>query len=221
MNQEQEMDRNWIDKRQTALFEEAKIAAIKGDLPGLSKANQKLVSFQALLQQLNAIRPDSSGVQPTSQPVSNDTLEAVKPAPQKIGESDKERGQRIRDEWVFMHMAATLTPIRGQLYRMANGETLGIAYGQEQQDKPGRWFVGLPIGKFSCAMLLCQPLTGDLFWINLSKEFLAKYSSQFSKSKIGQVKFSLFKRNGIYYLQVPTFGRVPMTENLNKLPHLN
>ncbi len=207
---------DWTQKRKDELFDEARNAADRRDLPRLSNAHQKLTSFYALLKQLEAIQPESLSGNPPTNPILNEILPVPVP---RIGESDKERGERVRTEWVSANLPSALTPVRGALYKKNNGDIVGIAYGEEKKNREDRWFLGLPADRFHCAVLLCRVLTGNLFWVTLPSDFISKYKSQFSRSKASpQVKFSLFKKAQNYCLRVPGIGPVLVTEYINKLP---
>jgi len=216
MNEQGPQNDAWMQKRKNELFDEARNAADRRDLPSLANAHQKLTSFYALLKQLEAIQPESLSGNSASNPTPKEILPVET---QRIGESDKERGERIRTEWVSTHPCG-LTPIRGALFRKANGDKLGIAYGDEKKGRENRWFLGLPWpNKFECAVLLCRTLDGNIFWVTLPKDFIANHKDHFSKSEVGpQVKFSLLKQGQNYYLRVPGSGNVPVTEYLNTIP---
>lgn len=214
-NEELSSNDHWMQKRKNELFDEARNAAARRDLPSLSNAHEKLVSFYTLLKQLEAIQPESSSIKLSSNPA---PAENTVIAPPKSAESDKERGERVRTKWISMNLYSALTPIRGSLYRKTNGDKLGIAYGEEKSGREDRWFLGLPAGKFDSAVLLCQPLTRNLFWVTLPKEFIAKHNPHLSRSRTGQVKFLVFKRAENYYLRVPRTDPIPVTEYVGKIP---
>ena len=203
-----------IAKLREQLFVEAEVAAEMRDLARLSKAQQNLAKFDALLQQLKAIQPHSAPGEPPASHPSNHHRLVTSPVPM---ESNRARGEHARADWISTNLASALTPLRGALYRKTNDDTLGIAYGEEKKGRQGRWFLGLPAGKFDCAVLLCRPLTGNLFWINLPNDFIAKHNPQLSKSNVGQVKFNVFKHGHDYYLRVPHTGNIPVTDYLNRV----
>jgi len=74
----------------------------------------------------------------------------------------------------------------------------------------------LPSGKFHSAALLCEGSTGGCFAVCLSKDFVSKHRSWFSKSSGGQEQFTVLKLGGKVYIQVPSKGRLDVSEYVDK-----
>jgi len=98
------------------------------------------------------------------------------------------------------------------IYRTQSGKRVGIASATERQ--PRRWFLGLPVGGFDHAVLLCQREKGDLVEVLLPENFFIEYGSSMSQSK-GQVKFNIVQRNSEFLVLVPR------TDGINATPFAN
>ncbi len=98
------------------------------------------------------------------------------------------------------------------IYRTQSGKRVGIASATERQ--PHRWFLGLPVGGFDHAVLLCQREKGDVVEVLLPDKFFIKYGSSMSQSK-GQVKFNIVKRDSEFLVLVPH------TDGVNATPFAN
>jgi hypothetical protein len=130
--------------------------------------------------------------------------------------SAQQRGETVRSNWVNMMLGKAVRHERRSLYQNGRGETLGIAYALEAENRKNRWFLGLPINKFESAILLCESLDGKRDAICLPREFIAKHKEALSKAN-GQVKFNVMTREGEWYIKVPKIVRIKITENVNKL----
>ena len=93
-----------------------------------------------------------------------------------------------------------LRQMKGTIYETQSGQRIGIAVATER--KPDRWFLGLPLGGFDHAILLCERETGDTvdFW--LSKNFFDDYGNNMSHSG-DQMKFNIARRGSGYVILVP------------------
>ena len=94
------------------------------------------------------------------------------------------------------------------IYRTQSGKRVGIASATERQ--PHRWFLGLPVGGFDHAVLLCQRENGDLVEVSLPEKFFVKYGNSMSQSK-GQVKFNIVQRDSELLVLVPHTNGVNAT----------
>lgn len=111
-------------------------------------------------------------------------------------------GKTIRMD--FLHKTSEegiyLENIRGSIYQAQSGRKVGIAVATER--KPDRWFLGLPIGGFDHAVLLCKPENRDTIEICLPKSFFDEHGEKMSRSG-GQIKFNIAKRGNVYSILVP------------------
>lgn len=124
----------------------------------------------------------------------------------------RELGKKLRE--VFLSKlegeGIHLQLIKGTtIYRTQSGKRVGIASATERQ--PRRWFLGLPVGGFDHAVLLCQREKGDLVEVLLPEKFFIKYGSSMSQSK-GQVKFNIVQRGS------EVLVLVPYTDGVNATP---
>ncbi|MBW1984705.1 MAG: hypothetical protein JRI53_08290 [Deltaproteobacteria bacterium] len=123
----------------------------------------------------------------------------------------REIGKKLRE--VFLSKlegeGIHLQLIKGTtIYRTQSGKRVGIASATERQ--PHRWFLGLPVGGFDHAVLLCQREKGDLVEVSLPENFFMKYGSSMSQSK-GQVKFNIVQRGSEVLVLVPNTDGVNAT----------
>ena len=123
----------------------------------------------------------------------------------------REIGKKLRE--VFLSKlegeGIHLQLIKGTtIYRTQSGKRVGIASATERQ--PHRWFLGLPVGGFDHAVLLCQREKGDLVEVSLPENFFIKYGSSMSQSK-GQVKFNIVQRGSEILVLVPRTDGVNAT----------
>jgi hypothetical protein len=119
------------------------------------------------------------------------------------GKTPREYGREIRE--AFLERLAKggihLQPAKGSsIYSTKSGQRVGIAVATERQ--PDRWFLGLPMGGFDHAVLLCRRDKGDIIEMLLPRTFFEQYGSRMSQSK-GQVKFNIARRGTGYAVQVP------------------
>jgi len=123
----------------------------------------------------------------------------------------REIGKKLRE--VFLSKlegeGIHLQLIKGTtIYRTQSGKRVGIASATERQ--PHRWLLGLPVGGFDHAVLLCQREKGDVVEVLLPEKFFMKYGSSMSQSK-GQVKFNIVQRGSEVLVLVPRTDGVNAT----------
>ena len=111
-----------------------------------------------------------------------------------------------------------LVPKKGTLYENSRQEVVGIAFATER--KENAWFLGLPIRGLEHAVLICKPEEGPTFCVCLPSRFVQKYRSSLSKSK-GQVVFNVRREDGRHSLLIPSAGRVPIDEYIDRPEHIN
>lgn len=117
--------------------------------------------------------------------------------------SSRKLGETIRNEFLRKREVEGihLQLMKGKtIFRTKSGKRVGIAVATERQ--PNRWFLGLPVGGFDHAVLLCQRESGDVIEIPLPEKFFAKYGNEMSQSK-GQLKFNVVNRGSGQLVQVP------------------
>jgi|GEM_PF-958478 len=117
--------------------------------------------------------------------------------------SSRELGAKIRNEFLkkLERKGFNLQLIKGKtIYRTKSGKRVGIAVATERQ--PNRWFLGLPIGGFDHAVLLCQRENKEIIEVLLPEKFFMKYGQAMSQSK-GQLKFNIVHRGNGLLVQVP------------------
>lgn len=198
---------------ETAVLQEIEKAAKKKDPDTVVSNARRLEKIRELIAQQEAIHRAVRSLEPQSavqeKPITaeqNMTAE-LSSRENEAGLSSKERGRRRRLEFirVMARKGVLLEAIRGATFMAPSGLRTGIAFAREVQKD--RWFLGLPEGGFEHAVLLCETQGGRLIHFSLPKEFIARHEPSLSR-KNGQVKFSLVRRGGEFFLQVPRRGRV-------------
>jgi len=117
--------------------------------------------------------------------------------------TSRELGEQIRNEFLSKREAEGihLQLIKGKtIFSTRSGKRVGLAVATERQ--PNRWFLGLPVGGFDHAVLLCQSENGEVIDIPLPQKFFEKYGREMSESK-GQLKFNVVNRGSRLFVQVP------------------
>jgi hypothetical protein len=130
----------------------------------------------------------------------------------------KARGRECRAAWLAQKAkdGKPLTRVRGALYRDGNGLVVGIPYAMVRKNE---WFLGLPAGQFSEAVLLCESDNDKVQAIHLTQSFIEKYEKRLSvSSQYNQTKFVVQRRAGRYYLVVSGVGDVDLTNYLTGEP---
>ena len=125
--------------------------------------------------------------------------------------SSRELGHKIRKEFLckLEGKSIHLQLIKGKtIYRTKSGKRVGIAVATERQSN--RWFLGLPLGGFDHAVLLCQRENGEVIDVPLPEKFFLKYGQTMSQSK-GQVKFNIVNRGSELLVQVPGTDGIDIT----------
>lgn len=111
-------------------------------------------------------------------------------------------GKTIRSAFLkeLVEKGIHLRQMKGTIYETQSGQRIGIAFATER--KPDRWFLGLPLGGFDHAILLCERETGDTVEFWLSKNFFDDYGNNMSHSG-DQMKFNIARRGSGYVILVP------------------
>lgn len=125
--------------------------------------------------------------------------------------SSRELGKKLRERFLskLEEKGIHLQSMKGKtIYKTKSGKRVGIAVATERQ--PNRWFLGLPVGGFDHAVLLCQREKGDLVEVLLPEKFFVKYDDSLSKYK-DQVKFNIVERGGGVLILVPRIGPINTT----------
>lgn len=133
-------------------------------------------------------------------------LNATRTVP--LGRSRMQRGRALGKEMRGIFAKDhNLTPVRSTIYSTPSHLRVGLAASTEDENRPDRWFLGLPDEELDVAVLLCQATDGQLLDFVLGREPLAAIWA-FSSRSGGQVKFNVSRRNGTYQLQIP--GKAPL-----------
>jgi hypothetical protein len=77
---------------------------------------------------------------------------------------------------------------------------IGITWSEEIE--PGNWFLNLMQGKFREAVLLCQTKPDESVAIVLPRTFIDRYWHNFSRAENGEMKFTIRRERGIFYIQL-------------------
>ncbi len=128
-------------------------------------------------------------------------------------ESGRAYGKKVRN--AFLEKLSRLHGIhlrqgKGVVYRTGSGRRVGIAVATERQ--PNRWFLGLPIGGFDDAVLLCDRGKETAAEIFLSRSFLEEHALSRSKD---QIKFNIARRGSTFVVQVPGMDDVNVPDSMN------
>lgn len=192
------------------LLNEIELALKEGGRSSFFEAIERLRSGDALLDQVVSLwqRKEASllpkNAESIAEPASN------------FHESPQQNGETVKSTWVYKTFGKAVRHDRRSLYRNGRDEIIGIAYGQEFENRKNRWFLGLPEKEVQSAILLCESLDGKLDAICLPLEFIAKYGQKFSRAN-GQVKFNVSRKGGKWFLKVPGIDHIEITGNVNKI----
>lgn len=199
-----------LQKEQNKILSSISTAASQGKTELVLSESKKLEKVELLINrhrqiilELEELRSNKS----VSLALANSTKQE---APKKGGVSrssklatSRELGNQIRMKFLrkLEGGGIHLQLIKGKtIYRTSSGKRVGIAVATERQ--PNRWFLGLPIGGFDHAVLLCQRENEEVLEVSLPENFFMKYGKVMSQSK-GQLKFNVVQRGGGLLVQVP------------------
>lgn len=193
----------------TAVLRRIAEAAQRGDSQDVLARGERLEKLESLIRRYeNLVRDISSLGAEDSRP----KLVSILPE-DRVSENGRERkslesasgkrvGKAIRSAFLkeLSEKGIQLRQIKGTIYETQTGKRVGIAVATER--KPDRWFLGLPVGGFDHAILLCERETGDTaeFW--LPKSFFEDYGKSMSQSG-DQLKFNIARRGSGYVVLVP------------------
>lgn len=197
-----------LSQEKMELLEQIARAAKEGKSGIVLTASEKLRKVESLISRYtqleNEIAELRGGFQADSKSIKKNQ---VKPSNVPFSRIDvktaRENCKIIRKAFLekLTEAGVSLQQVRGEtIYRAMSGEKVGIAVATERQ--PDRWFLGLPVGGFDNAVLLCQREDGDTIEIQLPKEFFAKYGSSLSESK-GQIKFNISRKGNDTIINIP------------------
>ncbi len=184
-------------------------AAKRGDSQEVLARGDRLEKIESLIRRYeNLVRDISSLDQGGSVP------SAVSPLPEdqatqqgserksRDSTSGKGAGKTIRSAFLegLSENGIRLRQVKGTIYETESRRRVGIAVATER--KPDRWFLGLPLGGFDHAILLCERETGGILEFWLPKSFFDDYGNSMSHSG-DQVKFNIARRGNGYVVLVP------------------
>lgn len=183
-------------------------AASEGQTDTVLAESDKLEKIENLISRHKQITSEleglRSGTRQTSQPKTR-RIVATPVSESRSAQmvSSRELGGQIRSEFLKKREAEGihLQLIKGKtIFCTKSGKRVGLAVATERQ--PNRWFLGLPVGGFDHAVLLCQRENGEVIDIPLPEKFFEKYGREMSESK-GQLKFNVVNRGSGLFVQVP------------------
>jgi len=205
-----------LDKEKVELLVQIAKAAKEGRSDVVLSASEKLGKVEILINRYNQIVTDIESLQ--GKAGNSGTIKpakAIQERPMIVRtdiKSAREYGREIRETFLkkLTGSGIELQQAKGEtIYKTRSGEKVGIAVATERQ--PDRWFLGLPVGGFDHAVLLCKREGDEVIEIRLPKAFFSKYGNDMSQSK-GQLKFNVSRRGNVYVVQVPkTDGVNPLT----------
>jgi hypothetical protein len=208
-----------LRQEKTILLDQIAQAAQKGKSDIVLAASEKLGRVESLISrheqlileitELHGKKVDAITMEAPKgnqrRPMDNASLHLDAKAPREYGREIREAFlERLTKGGIHLQQAKGVT-----IYRTKSGQRVGIAVATERQ--PDRWFLGLPVGGFDHAILLCQRDKGDIIEIQLPKTFFEQYGSRMSRSK-GQVKFNIARRGTGYVIKVPRTEGVSVSE---------
>jgi hypothetical protein len=118
--------------------------------------------------------------------------------------SAKAEGARVRADWLQkVHSAGGIELVgHGTRYRTAKQLNVGIAFANENAQRPNKWFLGLPGEPTDIVVLLCRALDQSMHDLVLPIAELGDIWKRFARSK-GQVKLHVQQEEDELYLLVP------------------
>jgi len=211
---------NNVQTLKNKLLAEISNAAKENDTAKIYEATDRLRRFESLLDEAVLLANPSSATRRHNLDISPAKIsDNSSNSGDNVIRNRKERGKFIRNEWVkhiFSKLGKTLSPISGALYRNGKGEVLGIAVATERKISNAKsWWFGLPDGKFHCAALLCTSRENKVLSICLPKDFINLYAPKLSRSNVGQIQFTIIKRDEIFYLRLKSSDPIEVTKYID------
>jgi hypothetical protein len=198
-----------LQKEKSIILSNIFQAAREGNSDLLLSANEKLHKIELLISRHGQIVQEREALQDDN---SNSNI-AVPFAKQEASKKElkfksivataRTNAEKIREAFLqrLISEGVHLRLIKGKtIYLTKSGQRVGIAVATERQSN--HWFLGLPIGRFDHAVLLCQSDAGDVVEIRLPDKFFSKYGSVMSLSK-SRVPLNIVQKNGEALVQVP------------------
>lgn len=127
-------------------------------------------------------------------------------------ESAKAKGKHARLKWLedLQKKGKSLEKGDGPYFEVA-GKTGGIAYAEEQAERPDRFFLGLADKPVSWIVLLCRCLSGKSIDAILPEAFLQAHWGDLSRSS-GQLKMNVKIEHSTLKLHIPAKGWISIQE---------
>jgi len=197
-----------LDKR-TALLGKIAEAAQRGNSQEVLECGERLEKLESLIgryenliRDISSLAAEDTGSKSRPGPLEDRIIEGSTMGKNLNSTSGKRAGKKIRSTFlrILSEKGIQLRQITGTIYETQSGRKVGIAVATEC--RPDRWFLGLPIGGFDHAILLCERETGDTeeFW--LPKSFFDHYGGSMSRSG-DQLKFNIARKGNGYVVLVP------------------
>ncbi|MDR3567267.1 MAG: hypothetical protein P4L43_04490 [Syntrophobacteraceae bacterium] len=202
---------NQLMDEKTRLLGSIAEAAQRGDSQDVLKSGGRLEKVESLIRRYDNLVRDISSLKeaPGSEVVSYD--QASRPMQKKAerknisSASGRALGKTIRSTFLkeLADRGIRIRQVKGTIFEALSGKRIGIAVASEAI--PDRWFLGLPLGGFDHAILLCERKIGDNttvedFWF--PESFFEEYGNRMSHSA-DQIKFNIARRGEGYVLLVP------------------
>ena len=183
-------------------------AASEGKTDLVLTENEKLEKIKNLISRHSQIISELEGLRSGSPQMPQQKTRRVMARPVEESRSkqmlsSRELGEKNRNDFLGKRESESiyLQLIKGKtIFRTRSGKRAGLAVATERQ--PNRWFLGLPVGGFDHAVLLCQRENGEVIDIPLPEKFFDKYGNEMSESR-GQLKFNVVNRGSGLLVLVP------------------
>jgi len=120
--------------------------------------------------------------------------------------SPREIAAQERSEWVaeLRTHGISLLGDRGRRYQTTSGQSVTVAFANEQPHRKNRWFLDLPDEPTDIAVFLCKSLEGKLYDIVLPVSDLPEVWDVLSSSKSrNQVKFEVKRDAALFLMWIP------------------
>jgi len=126
--------------------------------------------------------------------------------------SAKREGKEAREQWVGERAAGGVQLTgHGKRYQTVQAATVGIAFANELEGKPDKWFLGLRDEPTDVGVLLCKDQNGSVVDLVLPvNEIRAQWSSLSTSG--GQIKFNIRREAGRFVLLIPGGRQVDVTQ---------
>ncbi len=193
-------------------------AASEGRSDLVLSESEKLAKIELLINRheqivlaLEELRSNKSNANLTQTSVKKEVAEKYNMSRSSRLASSRELGQKLRGEFIkkLDGKGVDLQLIKGKtIFQTKSGKRVGIAVAREGQ--PNRWFLGLPVGGFELAVLLCQRENGYLLEVPLSEKFFIEHGDSMSQSK-GQMKFNIHQIGSRVMVQVTGIGGIDVS----------